>query len=70
MPLPTVDFADFVGGPDWKRREIGQQLIDSFKAHGFVKLINHGIPESTVKELFQWVKIPISRLQGPIPEAE
>lgn len=59
MALPVVDFADFVDGPDSSRKAIGQRLVASFKKHGFVKLINHEIPESVVKDLSEWVMLPI-----------
>lgn len=58
MTLHVVDFAGFTKGSDWKRKEIGTKLIDSFKEYGFVKLINHEIPESLVKDLSEWVTYP------------
>lgn len=64
MTLHVVDFAGFTNGPDWKRKEIGTKLIDSFKECGFVKLINHDIPEPLVNDLSEWVTYPNSTYEG------
>lgn len=57
MDLPTLDFSQFLHGSTQQRVNLGQKLVASFEKHGFVKLINHGVPESTVKDYLQGVKV-------------
>lgn len=49
MNLPTLDFSLFTCGSDAESRELAEALVQSFRNHGFVKLVNHGVPEETVK---------------------
>jgi hypothetical protein len=53
--LPTLDFAKFTHGTQIERQEIGQALTKSFIDHGFVKLINHGLPDATIADLLELV---------------
>lgn len=53
--LPTLDFAKFMKGPDWMRKEVATKITDSFIKHGFVKIINHGISNEMVDGIFSWV---------------
>ena len=55
MDLPTLDFSQFLYGSEEKRFELAVALVDSFKNHGFVKLINHGIGEETVRNYLSGV---------------
>lgn len=55
MDLPTLDFSHFCHGSKEQRLGLAIALVDSFKKHGFVKLINHGIPEDTVKKYLSGV---------------
>lgn len=49
MDLPTLDFSLYYRGSEEARFSLAVALVKSFVDHGFVKLINHGIPEETVK---------------------
>lgn len=49
--LPTLDFSLFTHGTQVERQELGQALAKSFVDHGFVKLINHGLPDETIADL-------------------
>jgi hypothetical protein len=53
--LPTLDFAKFTHGTEVERQQIGQALTESLLDHGFVKLINHGLPDETIADLFDLV---------------
>lgn len=33
-------------------------LTESLKAHGFAKVVNHGLSEDHIQQLFQWVTPP------------
>lgn len=55
MALPTLDFAKFVHGTQEEKIELGVSLVQSFEKFGFVKLLNHGIPEEVVKEYLDMV---------------
>jgi len=50
MDLPTLDFSAFLHGGEAERVELAKALVDSFQKYGFVKMINHGLPEKTVKD--------------------
>ncbi|RYP33162.1 hypothetical protein DL767_004866 [Monosporascus sp. MG133] len=54
MALRTLDFAKFLNGSESERRELARDLTDSFKQHGFAKLINHGIEDQQIADLFKW----------------
>jgi isopenicillin N synthase-like dioxygenase len=53
--LPTLDLSHFL--QDETRQEFADQLRDSLAQHGFVKIINHGIGESSVNQLFDKVSL-------------
>ncbi|KAK3168265.1 hypothetical protein OEA41_004711 [Lepraria neglecta] len=56
VKLQTLDFADFTSGPAERREAVAKQLGNSFINHSFVKLINHGVPDALVQDLFAWSK--------------
>ena len=54
--FPTVlDASRFRSGSATERQEFAQNLVQALKNDGFVKLQNHGIPDTMMKELFSWV---------------
>lgn len=53
--LPTLDFSKFTDGSDVERQELGRSITQSFMDHGFVKLVNHGLPDETIAELLDLV---------------
>jgi isopenicillin N synthase-like dioxygenase len=55
MALPTLDFGKYLHGTQEEKFELGVALIQGFKDFGFVKLLNHGIPEETVKDFLDLV---------------
>lgn len=66
MDLPTLDFSQFLYGSEEKRFELAVALVDSFKSHGFVKLVNHGIREETVRDYLSgvWLENPYETVQA------
>ena len=57
IDLTTVNLNTFLNGPDWKRKQEATKLRDSFIEHGFVKVIDHGIPNHVVRGIFEWVSL-------------
>src|ERR1700761_3122323 len=55
--LNTLDFSKFISGTELERAELAKELVESFKQHGFAKLINHGVKDEQVSELFKWVSL-------------
>lgn len=51
--VSVVDFGPFLDGSN--KQGVAQEILDSFKSIGFVYLINHGIPQSEIDCMFQWV---------------
>ena len=56
MDLPTLDFSKFLRGTPEEKVDFSNRLVDSFKNHGFVKLVNHSVPETLVSQLLQGVR--------------
>lgn len=57
MILPTLDLSRFTRGNDQERQQLAKDLCASLLQHGFVKLVNHGVPDEAVLKLFEWVCI-------------
>ena len=57
VELPTVNLATFANGPDWRRKSEAKKLSDSLIAHGFVKVIDHGITNNVVDDIFKWASL-------------
>ncbi len=55
MTLRTLDLSLFTHGSGYDRQHFGSQLLGSLSQDGFVKLIGHGITDSAVYKLFEWV---------------
>lgn len=53
--LPTLDCSGFSHKSDEDRVEFCKALVESFRDHGFVKLINTGIDDKTTSALLDWV---------------
>ncbi|KAB8276877.1 non-heme dioxygenase in morphine synthesis N-terminal [Aspergillus parasiticus SU-1] len=56
MGLATVAFDIFLRGSKNQRFAAAKSLVDSLRSTGFVKLINHGIPLSTIEKSQEWNK--------------
>ena len=61
MAIPTLDASYFLDN-SLNRSTFPQALLASLKSHGFVKLINHGIPHELIGEVFQLVRYLTSQL--------
>lgn len=55
--IPSLDLSDFVEGSPEKRQKLAMSLLRTFSELGFLKLINHGIEEPMINELFSWVRL-------------
>lgn len=58
MAVAELDASLFLHGSESERKDFAEQMIQSCKQWGFVKIFNHGIAESTISELFHWVFAP------------
>ena len=54
--LPSLDLGTFISGADLQRKEFADALLNSFLNTGFVKLKNHGIPDTAIRDSFAWVR--------------
>ncbi|KAF9227970.1 Clavaminate synthase-like protein [Gyrodon lividus] len=55
-PLPSIDFANFGDGTSPEALEIGKKLFEACRDFGFAYLLNTGIPQSHVDDMFAWSK--------------
>ena len=55
MTRSTLDLSLFTHGNEVERQQLASNLLENLSQHGFVVLINHGISDSTVRKLFEWV---------------
>jgi isopenicillin N synthase-like dioxygenase len=46
----------FMLGSSSERLQFAQDLVEAFKEDSFVKLQNHGISSSVIKDLLAWVR--------------
>lgn len=51
----TLDFADFLHGDANKQSKFCRELIACLSTVGFVKLVNHGLSDEELYEVFEWV---------------
>jgi len=56
MDLPTLDFAKWSSGDATDRYRFAKDLANSLIDHGFVKMINHGMSDEEIRDIFYWVK--------------
>lgn len=50
-----VDASRFILGTPTQQRDFAIELTESVRRCGFVKVINHGLPDELIDELFAWV---------------
>lgn len=55
MALIPRDLSAFTAGTDEQRRTFAAELLDDYQRCGFAKIVNHGITEDEVRQLFEWV---------------
>lgn len=51
LKVPTLDFSQFSHGSEAQRLAVSAALVESFSDHGFVKVINHDLSETSISEL-------------------
>ncbi|KAF2420958.1 putative gibberellin 20-oxidase [Tothia fuscella] len=78
MELPLLNMSAFRHGKEMESIQFSHRLLQSFTDHGFVKLINHGLPKETVKAYMKaaehFFKLPtetkmkIANKKGPWPQ--
>lgn len=59
MSLPVLDLYKYTRGNAQEQEQFSQDLLSSFQAHGFVKLVNHGFEPDYIDELMDWVGNPV-----------
>ncbi|KAJ6550045.1 thymine dioxygenase [Mycena capillaripes] len=52
--IAIIDFAPFLDGSN--KQEVANAMLESFKNIGFVYLLNHGIPQDRVAQMFEMSK--------------
>lgn len=55
MDFPQLDYADVTSGDPVRQSKFATELVKSFETFGFASIINHEVPEETIKECFQYV---------------
>ena len=55
MSLPVLDLSKYARGSIQEQGEFDHDLLSSFQAYGFVKLVNHGFDREYVDKLMNWV---------------
>jgi len=52
--ISVLNFGPFLDGSN--KQDVADAVLDSFKATGFVYLINHGLPQDKIDRMFEWSK--------------
>jgi len=56
-PIPVIDFAGFEdNAPQEQRRATATEVFQALRDIGFVYLINHGLPQEKIDQMFHWSK--------------
>ncbi|KAI0761932.1 thymine dioxygenase [Trametes elegans] len=50
--ISILDFGAFLDGS--AKQEVASAMLESFKRIGFVYLVNHGIPDAKIRDMFDW----------------
>ena len=51
--ISVVDFGPFLDGS--RKQQVADAIVQSFKDVGFVYLVNHGLAQAKVDDMFDWV---------------
>jgi isopenicillin N synthase-like dioxygenase len=52
MNSPALDHRRFTHGTAQEQAQYATELVQSLKDHSFVKIVNHGLEDATIEELF------------------
>lgn len=52
----TLDMEKFFLGSEEERAQFARDLLQCFASQGFVKLVNHGVPDLAIDKAFEWVR--------------
>jgi isopenicillin N synthase-like dioxygenase len=55
--IPIIDFSPFLDGT--KKQEVADKMLTAFRDIGFIYLINHGIPQERIAQMFEMVGAPV-----------
>lgn len=55
IALTPLDLSHFRQGNAQQKAKFANDFCGSLKRHGFAKLVNHGLSDDSVKELYHWV---------------
>lgn len=58
-----VDFGPFLDGTD--KQGVGDAMLEAFKTIGFVYIVNHGLEQERIEEMFEWVRCGWSSAEAP-----
>ena len=56
--INVVDFGKFLDGSS--KQEVADAIMQSFKDIGFVYLVNHGLSQQKIDDMFAWVCVVLS----------
>lgn len=56
MSIPVVDLSDFLSDDASRKQKFVQQLGSAYETVGFVAVSNHGIPDTLIAELYEYVQ--------------
>ncbi|KAL4910686.1 hypothetical protein BDW74DRAFT_141651 [Aspergillus multicolor] len=74
MALPVVDFSSWYDIDDEaSRKGVARELVDACQRVGFVRIMNHSLPEANLNKAFEWMKqlfaLPEEeKMKAPHPE--
>ncbi|ODV97465.1 hypothetical protein PACTADRAFT_66530 [Pachysolen tannophilus NRRL Y-2460] len=54
--LPIIDFSPFFSGKPEEKLETGKQMVKVLREVGFMYIINHGIEQKEIDDIFEWSK--------------
>lgn len=55
MSIKTLDASVLRTGTDAQKSAFCDALVDGFSNQGMVKLVNHGLADSKIQGIFNWV---------------
>lgn len=61
MTSSSLDFSLCTNGNATDYRQFASDLLERLRQHGFVKIVNHGIPDHAIGKMFEWVRANESR---------